>query len=96
MCGHRTEPRTQAQIVEHDADAPTEPRAGATRWTRICAWDGHELGAIGHVQVSAHERVCRFHQAQFEKWCQDTSRRRYRAEGEPANTGEVHPQPALS
>lgn len=59
----------------------------ARRWATACAWDGHELGDMEYVQVSAHERVCLFHHPQFQTWCQETSQQVYRAEGaEPGNS----------
>lgn len=66
--------------------AESNPRA--TRWTQVCAWDGHELGEMDYVQVSAHERVCRFHYERFQTWLRDTSQTMYRAEGSEGESVE--------
>jgi hypothetical protein len=70
--------RTRARRLP---DVSGEPKPIASRWTQVCAWDGHELGEMDYIQVSTHERVCLFHHPRFETWCEDTSRRMYRAEG---------------
>lgn len=57
-------------------------KAETPRWTHTCAWDGHELDGADYVQVSAHERVCRLHYPQFQKWLHETSKTMYRADDE--------------
>lgn len=88
MSGHRTEPELQGTRAEHRSTRVGDVHPTVTRWTRVCAWDGHELGEMDYVLVSAHERVCRFHQAQFQTWLQDTSQRMYRAEGGDAGLAD--------
>lgn len=48
------------------------------RWNHTCAWDGHELGEMEYVQISAHERVCLDHHPQFLTWLRDKSKTIYR------------------
>lgn len=84
---------TSVSVGEVSPDAAGEAGRGATRWTNVCAWDGHALEEMDYVQVSSHERVCPFHHPQFQTWCQDTSRRLYRAEdgdeAEVAHLGSI-------
>lgn len=66
-----------------------------SRWTRVCAWDGHELGEMDYVQVSDHERVCRFHYPQFQVWVDDVSQRMFRADGSEEDDVERATRPML-
>lgn len=71
----------------HMTDRKSRKRVGdvapeATRWTHVCAWDGHELEDMEYVQISPHERVCRFHYPQFQTWLRDTARTIYHVEPE--------------
>lgn len=72
-------PRSREEMLRA---AKTRKRVGdagvqATRWTRVCAWDGQELGDEDFVQVSAHERVCQAHYQQFQTWLRDTAKTIY-------------------
>jgi hypothetical protein len=74
--------------AHQNPDGSDDPNQRAGRWTRVCAWDGHELRDMDYVQVSDHERVCRFHYPQFIFWVEDTSQRMYRAEGAEEDDGK--------
>lgn len=90
-----TEPEAHTAPAEQPPVRPGDADPKATRWTRVCAWNGHELADMDFLQVSAHERVCRFHHPQFQTWLHDASQRMYRAVG--ADDGadrEDHPVPA--
>lgn len=95
---HGTETKSPAGKAEQAPDEVSDAGPGPNRWTHICAWDGHELGAMEYVQISAYERVCRFHLPQFQTWLYDKSKAMYRAEGADVETSdeEDHPVSAPS
>lgn len=62
---------------------PARPDAANPRWKHTCGWDGHELAGMDYVQVSTHERVCRFHHPQFVDWIEESSKRMYRLDPDP-------------
>jgi len=71
-----------AERTTHMTDNQPSTRVGdvapeATRWTHVCAWDGQELADPDFVQVSPHERVCRLHYPQFQKWLRETAKTMY-------------------
>lgn len=72
---------SKANVRSRRGRRPSASRRSG-RWTHICAWDGHELADLDYVQISPHERVCRFHQSLFQTWLNDTSQLMYRSDEE--------------